>query len=534
MSNYLIDFIDTADSSDITNYLSANQCTVLKQYAVFDKVYLVSADSLPPTTPIVDRIVLDDQSTALQLLSAVNVEPLLAAGEFVLNPNETKDWWKAYSARYVDLDAQELTIPVFGKGINVYMVDSGIDIAHTDFEGKDIALLYSVTDNFNDTTGHGTALSSLVVGKNCGLTDASLKVVKIFEKDVPTLQSKLLEAFEAVIQDSLASQNLVSVVNLSWAIPKNEYIESKIRSLVATGVIVICAAGNAGLPIADVTPAGMPEVITIGSYGQDFLPSDFSNYTDPTFTSLTQSYTDYGTLDSWAPGEQIWAAQPGGTYGFIAGTSAAAAIYTAIVTYNQSRRLVDGNLGYGLRTATGEVQWDRILKADRKGLLVLDDPRYSSSPNRIATYKNGIAPNATTPVGMFKLVSKINEITAVEFFVESLTQSYEILSPLPEGVIIERNRFIYQPTVDSSPTSVESVEVQFKITNLDGTVIDNSIVFVKLGTQFNQDALPEDDPIRVLAAIDWCSSKGSWNCSGACSDIYLTCFTYTAKSCGCI
>lgn len=510
MSNYLIDFINTASQEEIDLYIASNQCTIIKSYAVFDKVYLVAADVAPPPAAIIERIAVDDQSTAISLLDIVPVEATYPAGTLSVLPDDIKDWWKVYSFNHADLSQTSIEIPVYGEKINVYMVDSGIDISHPEFEGKDVTLLYSINDNFSDSSGHGTALSSLVVGKTCGLTNSSLKVVKIFEKDTPTLQSQLLSAFEAIIQDSLASPNLVSIVNLSWAIPKNEYIENKIRSILASGAAVVCAAGNAGLPISDVTPAGMPDVITVGSYNNNFLPSDFSNYTDPTFTSLTNNLTDYGTLDSWAPGEQIWAAKPNGEYGFTAGTSAAAAIYSASIAYFQSQILSNGNLMSAFRFPDGRIDWNRLFLVDRSGLLNLDDPKYQNSSNRICTYKEfmDLSINPTIP---WKSVVSVGSEWTLRIFAEKLTQSYELLDPLPEGATIERNAIRYAPTVDSNPTGIETFIVNFRLFNNDGTVTENYIQFVKLGSQFNKDTLPENDPLIAITTMDFCESATSCN-----------------------
>ena len=201
------------------------------------------------------------------------------------------------------------------------MLDSGIDLTHSEFTGKDISLVYSLTGDFNDTNGHGTGLASLMVGNTCGVTSTSIKVVKIFDDNQPTKQSDFLHALDAILTDMNSNINKFSIINCSWAINKNIYIEDKIKHLINAGALVVASAGNSGKPIEEVTPASMPDVLTIGAYNSDFVPCDFSDYSNPSVVSLTQGQVNTGTLDAWAPGEQIWIANPtskGGGYGFAA------------------------------------------------------------------------------------------------------------------------------------------------------------------------------------------------------------------------
>lgn len=531
MNNYLVDFINSASQEDINAYFLNNQCNIIKEYAAFEKVYLVSSPVTPAVTPIVSSVVVDDTSTSINLLTTVPVEKVTPSAEQTINSADEKDWWKFYSIRSVDLANEINTVPVFGENVNVYLVDSGIDMAHPEFEGKDITLLYSIDGNFVDTTGHGTALASVIVGKTCGLTNSSLKVVKIFNKDAPTLQSQLLNAIEAIIQDSLSSPNLVSIVNMSWGIPKNEYIENKIQAMVTAGLAVVCSAGNAGVPITDVTPASMPGVMTIGSYGQDFLPSDFSNYTNPTITSLTYNLTDYGTLDSWAPGEMIWAAVPNGGYGYTAGTSAAAAIYSASLAYNQSQILTDGKLMSIFRNSNGMINWDELTKRDRNNLLDLTDPKYATSPNRVCTFRD-MHTGTVNSILPFKLVARVGQSVAVILYHESVTQAYEFLSELPDGAIMERNILRYTPTVDSNASGVETLNLNFRLYNTDGTTIDNYIQLVKLGSQFNLDEVPENDELLTIVANPVTCAWYSYQCSGMCASYDSFCVGAT-KDCWC-
>ncbi len=496
MANYLIDFINSATAENIEAYFLENGCTILTRYASLDKVYHISAAACPPKTDIIDMIVADD-TDACKLLAVVPVPQLQVTEQVGIDVHAEKDWWKAYSTMDVDFNSATVEIPRCGTNVNVYLVDSGIDSSHPEFVGRDITLLHSVTGEFTDTNGHGTALASLIVGNTCGMTNASLKVVKLFDSSRQTLQSDILKAIDVIIQDSLASPNAVAVVNLSWAIPKNEYIEQKLRVLIGTGAGVVVAAGNSGIPIENVTPASMPEVMTIGSYGINFVPSNFSDYSNQTIVSSTYDQVNTGALDSWAPGEKIWCAQVGGGYGFAVGTSISAAIYSGAIAFNLSKSLTSSNDILSVhRTSDGLIKWSSFDRMDRTGLLDLSDPKYSTSQNKICTYVNRFNPATSNIVNPMKVVAKVGSSESMHLFIYELTETYELLSPLPPGARMERNILTYSPTIEPIEDSGVNIQtVNYTVTNRTGEVINNYITIVTLSTTFNQAALPPDDPL---------------------------------------
>jgi subtilisin family serine protease len=539
MSKYLIDFKNDADQSSISNYLTVNNCTVLKIFSTLDNTYYVESSVLPPNNEIIENII-DDDASPIQLLAEVNVVQPDAGYPITLSTSDEKDWWKVYSTAVADFNDASLTLVGHGSGTNVYLVDSGIEALHPEFVGADVSLVYSLTNNFEDNTGHGTALASVIVGKTCGLTDASLKVVKIFDNNQATKQSDLLYAFDSILQDALASTNLVSVVNLSWAIPRNTFIESKINNLIAAGIIVVCASGNSGLPISDVTPAAMPNVFTIGSFNQSFSPSNFADYSGQLGT--TENIVNIGALDAWAPGEQIWTALIGGGYGFIGGTSIASAIYSASMAYNASQLIVEsGKLLSLYRTDTGEIDNAILTARDRTGLLNLADPKYATSVNKICTFHNdwfAIAALRSPSQLSGKIISNVGSRTAVQFSNLVDTASYEVLSPLPDFISIERTFLIVKPEAEpTSPSHVDVYGVQIKVTPIDVNVAPYTVVItvVVIGTNFNPAVLAEDDPLLEITLLASCFSSSPPTCSGTGCGFSSPCQqTTNHKNCSCL
>jgi len=385
MSHYIIDFVNDATDADINEYLTTCGATIIKTFNAFEKVYMVEAEAMPPTTALTERVADDhDHSNHIKLLNTVSLElPTLSdEGSTLVTTSEQKDWWKVYSGSKVDLEAENFQLPLSGKGSVVYLLDSGIKLDHPEFVDSDIECLYSLLDDdFTDRKGHGTALASLIVGKNCGITDSKLKVVKLFDTEVPTKLSDFLSALDAIYVD-FTSLNMYGIVNCSWEIARDEYIESKLQRLWLAGAQIVVAAGNTGTDIGNVTPAAMSDALVVGAYNSLLQPCDFSDYTGTSATSVTAGGVNGGKLAGWAPGENIYVAKLDGDYGFSSGTSMAAAIHSAILAYNVTLPAFqfDDNVNTMFNTSTV----NRMTFFIKEGLLILDDAKYENSPNRIS------------------------------------------------------------------------------------------------------------------------------------------------------
>jgi len=540
ISNYIIDFSDNATEDEISQYIVTHDCTIVKTFLSFSKVLLVSALEIPPKTNIVEEVVVDNAHPFKlhEIFSPTGIPP---TGNKTLVTNDINNWWKVYSLKDVTFENATIDVPIYGKGVDVYLIDSGINKDHPEFANANVVLLHSVNGDFIDTSGHGTALGSLIVGETCGITSATLKVVKLFDASTTTLQSDFLAALDAILVDYVTSGSAFSVVNMSWAISKNAFIERKIQSLINIGMAVVVAAGNSGVPIEEVTPASMVDVYTIGSFNQDFKPSSFSNYTNPTITSLTASDSNYGSIDCWAPGEEIWAANVNGGYGFVAGTSAAAAICSAALAYNVNKTWISPttNTLYSiLKDSTGKLEWEGLTLSTRKNLLNLSDIKYLSSKNEIITFTNTIKKETHLYVVPKKIVARVGEKVGQLFLSPQLVKTYEFLNPLPPGVFMEDYFLYFSPTIEPSEASGVNVqEIGYRVTNTDNEVQESILTFVTLATSFDVSILPVDDPLINVTIMFISCQDGDYPCGTPCSAYGAGCATHiksvtTCFSCG--
>lgn len=384
---YIIDFINSATEQDIQSYLASNSATIVQQLNYFKKSFIVDAPTTPNEDSVVEHII-DDHANPINLLEYTQIfthfdnEPTTT-----ISINDDDNWWKVAVIRAPDYSSDDNTHTIRGDKVNVYILDSGIEASHPEFVDTTITNIFSITGEYGDTRGHGTALASVIAGKTCGLTNSSICVVKIFDATVSTYQSDMLAAMDAVLSDYNAKGRPPSVVNLSWSISKNIYIESKIQHMINEGMFVVCSAGNSGIPIENVTPASMEAVITVGSFNSFLEPSNFSDFSNQPI-SLTTGAVNTGQLDGWGPGENIKIATLGGLYNYASGTSISSAIHAGALAYD-TIEFLDGDDLIPACISSGDtvynMAWISTKAFSKKNLLDLGE-KYKDSVNKITTY----------------------------------------------------------------------------------------------------------------------------------------------------
>lgn len=510
--NFLVDFNDTATSADIQDWLAANSITVYKALPKMG-TYIIESDVAPAESPLVIHVKVDE-NISTQLLGDVEIIPTTVSEQSTFN-HDDDNWWKTACVFELDHNAPSTTFQRLGSKANVYIVDSGIDDTHPDFASTKIEKLFSFTDNFADTNGHGTALASVVVGSTLGVTNATVKSVKIFDNTKTTMISDLVAALDAVYADVIANPDKVSIVNMSWAIPKNEYVEMKIQLLINAGSIVVAAAGNSGVEIANTTPASMANVLTIGAYDMDFNPASFSNFSA---ISNTHGDTNYGSLDGWAPGVDIKVALVGGNIGNGSGTSVAAAIMSACIAHNSDLAFTnDGPVAFYEQSLSG-------LSLQKNGLLNLNDPKYTTSVNKIATFLTKVFSHAElgqyTATRVIYAGQEANGLVAYNVY----TDKIELDHDLPEGLSLSNGWLVGK--IVNPPTVSTVLDYIVTVTFSSGAVKSYPMKLVLA----NVETLPGDSPSDIELML--CTSDNNYGCTGTCPG-FSFCSGCTKNSCVC-
>lgn len=180
-----------------------------------------------------------------------------------------------------------------GVGVNVYVIDSGINYTHREFGGRAIAARDFVNDGRggNDCFGHGTHVAGTIGGSTFGVAKrVTLRSVRIYDcsgDDGPG-SGRLQAAIDWVTGNHIKP----AVVNLSIeALGISTTLDNKLKQSIAAGVTYVVAAGNDGANAGNFSLSRVGEAIVVGATDINDIRAYFSRFGS--------------TLDMFAPGVGI-------------------------------------------------------------------------------------------------------------------------------------------------------------------------------------------------------------------------------------
>ncbi|OAA35063.1 subtilisin-like protease PR1G [Metarhizium rileyi] len=207
-----------------------------------------------------------------------------------------------------------------GAGTCAYVVDSGLDDSHPDFEGRAKFVARFIGNSNKDNCLHGTHVAGTIASKTFGVAKkANVYGIKVLELnsrgECGAEISTIIAGMEEVAKD-VAKRKCPKgvVVNMSLGGGKSQSLNNAAAALVKKGYFVAVAAGNGdenGVPqdSNDFSPASEPSVCTVGSV-------DARDQTAPD--------TNYGNkVDIHAPGVDVLSTRVGGGSLRMSGTSMA-------------------------------------------------------------------------------------------------------------------------------------------------------------------------------------------------------------------
>lgn len=210
-----------------------------------------------------------------------------------------------------------------GSGVRVYVVDTGVDSDHPDFQGRVVDGYDAFDQNLDqeDCNGHGTHVAGIVAGATYGVAKAATVVpVRVMNCAGQGTTSTLLAGIDWILKTHPAGTP--AVVNMSIGGAKDEVINAATGELISAGMSVVVAAGNFNLDACTLSPASAEGVVTVGSISAGDIKSPFSNWGQ--------------CIDVFAPGSKILsnnsanyasASQKSGTSQSAAFVSGAIALY---------------------------------------------------------------------------------------------------------------------------------------------------------------------------------------------------------------
>lgn len=206
---------------------------------------------------------------------------------------------------------------------NVYLIDSGIDGLHPDLKprlatGSDEHASFVEADvccskpfdPLCDCGAHGSHCAGLIASPHSGYNpNATLHSIKIFDSNLSSKNSIILQGMNKAIEISKKHQGEVNIVSMSLGGLFNLEINQAANKIVQASLFLVTSAGNDSSNSCLKSPASASRSFTVGASDSNDQIADFSNFGK--------------CVKIFAPGVNINSCKPGGGYQYLSGTSMA-------------------------------------------------------------------------------------------------------------------------------------------------------------------------------------------------------------------
>jgi subtilase family protein len=202
-----------------------------------------------------------------------------------------------------------------GGSILVAVIDNGIDTTHPELADV-IAGNFDATGRPEPPARHGTGMAGTIAAhaRLTGVAPAArILAIRAFGSTGKSDESTSLALLKSI---DWAVSNGARVINMSFAGPRDPEMALVMAAAAKKGVVLVAAAGNAGAKSPPLYPAADPNVIAVTATDSD----------DKLFVQSNRGRH----VAVAAPGVDIVAPAPSGTYQFTSGTSVAAAQVSGI------------------------------------------------------------------------------------------------------------------------------------------------------------------------------------------------------------
>lgn len=216
-----------------------------------------------------------------------------------------------------------------GEGVTSYVIDTGVFVDHTQFEGRAVwGATIPSGDADVDGNGHGTHCAGTIGSKDYGVAKkANIVAVKVLRSNGSGSMSDVVKGVEFAAkshQDAVKKGKKGfkgSTANMSLGGGKSTALDLAVNAAVKAGLHFAVAAGNENQDAANTSPASAELAITVGASTISDARAYFSNYGS--------------TVDIFAPGLNIVSTYIGSdsATATLSGTSMASPHIAGLLTY---------------------------------------------------------------------------------------------------------------------------------------------------------------------------------------------------------
>ncbi|KAG0031123.1 hypothetical protein BGZ81_001726 [Podila clonocystis] len=210
-----------------------------------------------------------------------------------------------------------LTAPYYyqdkaGSGITAYVIDTGINTNHVEFEGRATMGANFINGAPNtDENGHGTHVAGIIGGRTFGVAkNVTLVGVKVLAADGRGSFAAIIAGMDWVVSSARGTK---AVVNMSLGAGKSQSLDAVANRIFDAGIALVVAAGNdANADACNGSPSGARGSFTVSATDRNDRIATFSSWGQ--------------CVDAFAPGVGITSAWIGSNSATntISGTSMAA------------------------------------------------------------------------------------------------------------------------------------------------------------------------------------------------------------------
>jgi len=207
----------------------------------------------------------------------------LEADTYVIAEGATKLWGLDRSDQVSSSLNGEYDPQYTGFGATVYVIDTGINDLHQDFNGRaSLGISFVASEKTaEDYNGHGTHCAGTIGGSTYGMAkNARVIGVKVLDGAGGGSNSNVIKGIQWAVNHMDINNNW-GVISMSLGGGRSASLDTAVKEASDAGAIVVVAAGNDNKDACLYSPAAAglnSDVVTVGAIQKGDQRSEFSNF----------------------------------------------------------------------------------------------------------------------------------------------------------------------------------------------------------------------------------------------------------------